>query len=153
MVWQVIDKYSRDYFFQIKSSVEVINEWCTSCCYRSWAGYYLLTIITFISFNIFMYTWWACVKRKSEKKDIKRKEREKSKRWFCSKSLICKSWEWWFYSLPVILFCEPVVAGNDVGSKVGNKAVTCFFVQLSRTGLTHQVINWYIRMNYSFRKC
>ena len=23
-------------------------------------GYYLLTIMIFVGFNIFMYTWWAC---------------------------------------------------------------------------------------------
>jgi len=56
MVREVIDKYSKDYFFQIKSSAEVINERCSSCCYPSWPGYYLLTIITFIHLNMFMYT-------------------------------------------------------------------------------------------------
>jgi len=49
--------------FPNQSSVKVISEWCTSCCYPSWPGYYLLTITTFICFNILLHQWSTESKR------------------------------------------------------------------------------------------
>jgi len=69
--------------FPIKSSAEVISEWCTSCCYPSWPGYYLLTIITFTSFNIFMYTWWAAALTLFST-------------WCCA---LCTYWTWWHWTV------------------------------------------------------